>query len=402
MRSENESGGRGAGRLARVRRKVANQHHVGIVRTGGTVGSSTHSLGMSDETVVKLSGKRSDLQLFDEVLARRPDGRRWNRRYAQPKWRRPSENMSPPDWSDIAAHITNLANQGSDMILVLHGTDTAGYTAAALSFLLAALPVPIVLTGSNVPPSQEDTDAFHNIDHALTALTRLGPGTYVSFAGLQSGPSYVHLGTSVRKVLASSQSFFSINRVPVARVVDGEKGPELKPSRGFRRRGWVDRDLVARVPDATGDAEFDPRVLSLPIYPGCDLQAFLELIERKGYRGVVLQLYPSGTGPEHDNPSSPTSLPKFIQQCTEREIVVVGTVPVGPSLKTNHYESTLALLNAGAVLSRYLLPETALVKLMWLLARSDDCAWVKNMMVRSIAGEIPDDESVGLFHERFA
>jgi glutamyl-tRNA(Gln) amidotransferase subunit D len=212
----------------------------------------------------------------------------------------------------------------------------------------------------------------------------------------------VHLGTTVRKVLASSQSFFSVNRLPVASVVDVDRKSEFRPSKDYRRRGWVDHGLYSTIPAATGDQEFDTRVFSFSIYPGCNLQHLFEWIVQGDYRGVVLQLYPSGTGPEHDDPSSLTSLPRFIEQCTEQGVVVVGTVPVGPSLKTNHYESTLALLDAGAVLSRYLLPETALVKLMWLLARSQDLDWIKDMMTRSIAGEIPDDDSIGRFHAHFA
>jgi L-asparaginase len=402
MRGRSGTGREGTGRLARTRRKVVSQYRLGVVRTGGTVGSSTRSLGSSDEMVVTLSGVKSDTQLFAEVLGTRWDERKWSLQYAQPNWRQPSENMAPSDWTDIAVRVTRLAHQGSDMVLVLHGTDTAGYTAAALSFLLADLPVPVVLTGSNVPPSDDETDAYHNISHALTALTRLVPGTYLSFAGVPSGPSRVHLGTSVRKVLASSQSFFSVNRLPVGSVVDVDKKSEFRPSKDYRRRGWVDRELVSTIPVARGDREFDTRVFSFSIYPGCNLQHLFDWIVKGDYRGVVLQLYPSGTGPEHDDPRSPTSLPRFIEQCTERGVVVVGTVPVGPSLKTNHYESTLALLDAGAVLSRYLLPETALVKLMWLLARSEDVDWIKEMMIGSIAGEIPDDESIGRFHAHFA
>lgn len=402
MRTENGSGSGGDGRQESPRREVGGRHRLGVVRTGGTVGSSTRAMVGSDELVVELSRGEDDRQLFAEVLAERADGRQWDLQYAQPGWRRLSENMAPPDWSDIADQVLHLAHQGNDMVLVLHGTDTATYTAAALSFLLADLPVPVVVTGANLPPSEDGTDAFHNVDHALTAATRLGPGTYLSFSGSPRGPSAVHLGTCARKVLASSQAFFSINRPPVGRVVDTGGEPVFEPSDGFRRQGWVDHHLASTIPAATGGGELDARVLSFAVYPGCDLEALLDVVGTRGYRGVVLQLYPSGTGPEHDGPHGPVALPAFVEACTARDVVVVGTVAVGPSLATNHYESTLALVEAGAVLSRYLLPETALVKLMWLLARSSDTAWTRETMTRSIAGEIPDDEAIGEFHRRFA
>lgn len=43
--------------------------------------------------------------------------------------------------------------------MILHGTDTMAYTAAALSYLIQNSRKPIVLTGSQKPIDQDITDA---------------------------------------------------------------------------------------------------------------------------------------------------------------------------------------------------------------------------------------------------
>ena len=58
-----------------------------------------------------------------------------------------SENMRAEYWRKLAAEVYNEINNGAEGIIVTHGTDTMGYTAAALSFMVQT-PVPVVLVGS--------------------------------------------------------------------------------------------------------------------------------------------------------------------------------------------------------------------------------------------------------------
>jgi len=52
-----------------------------------------------------------------------------------------SENMRAEYWRKLAAVVYNEIKNGADGIIVTHGTDTMGYTAAALSFMVQT-PVP--------------------------------------------------------------------------------------------------------------------------------------------------------------------------------------------------------------------------------------------------------------------
>ena len=76
-------------------------------------------------------------------------------------------NMSLNEWGRIARDIeSNYAEW--DAFLVLHGTDTMAFTASALSFALNNLTKTVIITGSQVPLSEQRNDGLNNLLSALT------------------------------------------------------------------------------------------------------------------------------------------------------------------------------------------------------------------------------------------
>lgn len=73
-----------------------------------------------------------------------------------------STNMQPSDWLCLAKLIRNVYEK-YDGFVILHGTDTMAYTAAALSYLIQNSRKPIVLTGAQKPIDQDITDARSNV-----------------------------------------------------------------------------------------------------------------------------------------------------------------------------------------------------------------------------------------------
>ena len=69
-----------------------------------------------------------------------------------------STNVGPAQWVSLAKCIRR-SYEAYDGFLILHGTDTMAYTAAALSYLIQNSGKPIVLTGSQKPMEDTDTDA---------------------------------------------------------------------------------------------------------------------------------------------------------------------------------------------------------------------------------------------------
>src|SRR3972149_7593393 len=56
-----------------------------------------------------------------------------------------SENITPRHWGEIAKTVADKISNGANGIVIAHGTDTMAYTAAALSFALQNLPVPVIM-----------------------------------------------------------------------------------------------------------------------------------------------------------------------------------------------------------------------------------------------------------------
>jgi L-asparaginase type I len=335
---------------------------VGLVLTGGTIGARTENF------VVTLSAAHEgEAALVHELRSRRPD------LIVGSPFRKLSENFEPGDWVDIASKIRQMVNEDDiGGAVVLHGTDTMTYTAAALGFLLSDVDIPIVLTGSNLPSGQSDSDASANINDAFLALPHLERGAYVAFAGGQDLPGYVYLGTRVRKLRTSKDAFSAINREAVGRIENKEYVPVLPYTE-------------PRISQGTFAPRVDDRVLAFQLYPGLDLDVIFSVVANSDIRGVMIELYASATGPD----SSPRfSVPEFIRRCLAQDVIVATTVDAPPNAVASKYETTLAIEQAGALYLRDMLPETAIVKLMWALAQGEDINAVRQLMLRPIAGEI--------------
>jgi L-asparaginase/Glu-tRNA(Gln) amidotransferase subunit D len=88
-----------------------------------------------------------------------------------------SSDCKPEKWAELAQAIINGRDRGFSGFVVIHGTDTLSYTAAALSFVLADFDFPIVITGSQVPWVKKGVscDAQNNLVGAvLAAAWRFG------------------------------------------------------------------------------------------------------------------------------------------------------------------------------------------------------------------------------------
>ncbi|WP_204100910.1 asparaginase domain-containing protein, partial [Salmonella enterica] len=91
---------------------------------------------------------------------------------------------TPAYWVRLRAAIVDAVDAGCDAVLVLHGTDTLAYSAAAMSFQLLGLPAPVLFTASMLPAGAEHSDAWENLGGALQALTAGQPaGVQLYFHG---------------------------------------------------------------------------------------------------------------------------------------------------------------------------------------------------------------------------
>lgn len=287
-----------------------------------------------------------------------------------------SENMARDNYIALAQAIGEEIAAGADGIVVGHGTDTMGHTAAILSFMVQDPPVPIVLVGSQRSSDRPSSDAALNLIHAVrtAAYGDIAEVMIAMFGPTSDRYGLLHRGTRCRKMHSSYRSTFrTIGDIPLA-TVSRDSFTYLAAS--YRRR---DPSRQVRI-----DPVYDDRTTILYYYPGMRPDLVEALVE-KGYRGIVI----AGTGLGHVN----KPLYPALRRAIEAGVHVVMTVQTLWGYAQMYvYDTGRDLLELGIIPLDNMLPETALMKLSWVLAHTGDRAEVARMMRTPVAGEITDRE----------
>ncbi|MHC1610190.1 MAG: Glu-tRNA(Gln) amidotransferase subunit GatD [Candidatus Methanospirareceae archaeon] len=287
-----------------------------------------------------------------------------------------SENMRPEYWRELAREVYNEIKNGADGIIVTHGTDTMGYTAAALSFMVRT-PVPVVLVGSQRSSDRPSSDATMNAICAakVAAWSDLAEVVVVMHGSTSDDYCYIHRGTNVRKMHTSTRDAFqSVNESPIGAVYYDPSDIDrirIEFSSPYKKRGEHELELRDKLEEKCALIKF---------YPGAD-HAIFDFFVDQGYKGIVLE----GTGLGHVSAEWIPSVSRAVRQGIP---VVMTSQCLYGTVCDRVYDTGRDLLHAGIIEGEDMLPETALVKLMWVLGQTTDMEEVRRLMHENIAGEI--------------
>ena len=255
-----------------------------------------------------------------------------------------SENMTPAVWRDLAETVHEEIQAGVDGVVVMHGTDTMQFTASALAFMLET-PVPIVFTGSQRSADRPSSDNVMNAVAAVEAATADAAEVLVAMHATESDDTVaLHRGTRVRKNHTSRRDAFETVGAEPLGEVDYDTG-EVTFHRGYQARGEAELSV---------SSELETEVELLKFVPGMD-PTFFDMVEDK--EGLVIE----GT------------TVVMTSQCLDGRIC------------DRVYDTGRDLLEAGVIEGENMLPGTAMVKLMWVLANRADVA---EAMRTPLAGEL--------------
>lgn len=287
-----------------------------------------------------------------------------------------SENMDPAHWQELAKAVAEEINNGADAIIIPHGTDTMGYTAAALSFMLGDVPKPVILVGAQRSSDRPSSDASSNLMACVRfAIKADRAGVFVVMHDTPGDDSFaVHFGTRVRKMHTSRRDAFrSINALPVAHLDrDGKMevridGPKIRDAKVEARTAMEGSSVL------------------LQYYPGMDPELFEPVFMKS--KGIVI----AGSGLGHVC----EGMIPLIRKATENGSVVVLTSQcLNGRTNLNVYNTGRDMLKAGAITVLDMLPETAYVKLMWALANTDSVEAAKEVMQTPLANEMSDRRTI--------
>ncbi|MCG7857537.1 type I asparaginase [Flavihumibacter sediminis] len=281
-----------------------------------------------------------------------------------------SSDMHPDVWVELAGIIEKNYHD-HDGFVILHGSDTMAFTASALSFLLENLSKPVVLTGSQLPIGEIRTDAKENIITALEiAAARKGGKALVPEVCIYFDYQLFRGNRSKKYNAEKFEAFYSMNYPPLA-----EAGITIKYHRTNILRHPEEPLKVHR--------KMDPSVSVLKIFPGITPATVEAVLATPGTRAVIMETFGSGNA---------TTAPWFIaslRAAIKKGLVIVDITQCdGGSVELGRYETSRHLKEMGVVSGHDMTFETALAKLMWLLAQKHSKARLRELLETSLRGEL--------------
>ncbi len=282
---------------------------------------------------------------------------------ARDVFRMDSSNMQPEEWRTLARAV-HEAVAAYDGVVITHGTDTMAYTASALSFMLAGVPKPVVLTGSQLPLHHPLTDARGNLLRAFAAATQGAGGVYVCFDyKLISGVRCVKTHT------LAMDAFASIN-APPAGYFDAE-GAHLVTPQAFTPTPGMGSGY--RLRDA-----LDPNVFLLKLIPGTAPEV-LDYVHNAGYSGLVIEAFGLG-GLHYIRRNLVTALGRLAEGGVS---VLVVSQCLNERADFSLYEVGRGMMRERVHSGRDMTTEAAVTKLMWALAQENTA----ELLDASVVGE---------------
>jgi len=135
------------------------------------------------------------------------------------------------------------------------------------------------------------------------------------------------------------------------------------------------------------DDKFEEKTALIQVYPGMDPKV-IDFYINECYKGIVL----AATALGHVPTNGPKSVIPNIKKAIDKKISIVIASQtlygrVHPLVYTNLRKLSIEL---GCIFVEDMLPETAYVKLGWVLAKTKDPEKVKELMLTNIAGEISE------------
>jgi len=280
-----------------------------------------------------------------------------------------SSDIKTEDWVDIGGVIQEHYDD-YDGFVVLHGTDTMAFTASAMSFMLQNLKKPVIFTGAQLPISSLRSDARENL---ITAIEIASGRDGVVIPEVCIYFDYVLLrGNRAKKVESLHFDAFESENYPVM----AEAGVVINYNKAVIASQPVDKKLNFH-------SQFDNNVAILKLYPGITPQAVDAFFSIEGLKGVIMETFGAGNAPTYK---------WFIEKLKEARskgivIVNVSQCPGGRVLQ-GRYGTSQQLESMNVIASADLTLESALSKLMMILAEENDFERIRTRFKEPICGEL--------------
>ena len=352
-------------------RKDGKKPNITILHTGGTIASK---VDYRSGAVYSSFNPADLLEMFPELF----DIANFSSKLIANMW---SDDLRFKHFEVIAQVIEKEVKKGVDGIIIGMGTDNLAVASAALAFIVEETPVPILLAGAQRSSDRGSSDAAMNLICAaeFIATTDFSGVAICTHESTADNNCAIMPATKTRKLHSSRRDAFKpVNDTIIARIgYDSRKIDFIKKNYPKQDK----RKLVIK-------PKMEDKVGLLKI----TINMFPEQFEfYKNYKGLVIE----GTGLGHTPgqiPNEYCKIHKKIYPAIKRIIdsgcvVVMTTQCLFGRVHMHVYDKGVDLTNLGVMPGKDMVPETAFIKLAWLLGNYKK-EEAKELMAKNLRGEI--------------
>ncbi|MBU0636180.1 Glu-tRNA(Gln) amidotransferase subunit GatD [Candidatus Micrarchaeota archaeon] len=295
-----------------------------------------------------------------------------------------SENMRFSHYSKIAGEIQKGLSKKISGIIVSHGTDTMGYTSAALAFMIQKPKIPILLVGAQRSSDRGSSDSAMNLSCATDFILKS------NFAGIgicmhensEDNACVILSPTKSRKFHTSRRDAFkSVNANPIARI-EYKTGKTIFFEKNYLHKGHSEKTIF--------QPKLEEKVGLLKSHPSLTPEQ-IKVFEKNKFKGLILE----GTGLGHvpvisreEKDKTNDKNFKALESLLKKGCIVGMTSQcIFGAVQMHVYSAGPKLQEIGVLEGKDMLAETALVKLAWLLGNYPKKEVVK-LFGKNLVGEI--------------
>jgi glutamyl-tRNA(Gln) amidotransferase subunit D len=329
-----------------------------LIATGGTIASR---VDYETGGVIALSSPEEFLRANPEIS-----------NFANLKLLQPftvmSENMKFSHYTKLAKIISKEI-KNHDGVIITHGTDTLHLTSAAMSFMLRELGKPVAVVGAQRSSDRGSADGVQNLLCAVHyCLSDIAEVSVVMHGSSEDDYCLAIQGAKVRKMHTERRDAFRpINKEPLAKIWPA--GEVKIINKDYRKRGGITKS----------EQSISNKVALVKAYPNSD-PGIIDYYARRGVKGIVIE----GTGFGH----VPLDWLPIIRKYRRKIFFVQTSQCLYGRTNLFVYSPLRKLAELGVISGADMLPETAYIKLAWVLGQTSKREEVEQLMLNNLAGEI--------------
>jgi L-asparaginase len=263
-----------------------------------------------------------------------------------------SSNMNPSYWVQIVEIIESNYNE-FDGFVVLHGSDTMSYTSSAVSFMLENLAKPVIFTGSQLPIGDLRTDAKENLITSIQLAALQKDNKPVITEVCLYFEYKLYRANRTTKINAENfQAFASPNYPELA-----ESGVHLKVNYQYLWKPKLNEPLKV-------NKVLDTNIALIKLFPGITEPILKSILNTPGLKAVIIETFGAGNCP------TDSWFIDLLKETISKNIHIVNiTQCISGSVNMGQYETSSQLKEIGVISGKDITTESAICKLILVLAK---------------------------------